>query len=220
MVRKSKSFRISDELLARIDERSTNRTGFVIDAIKEKLERLENGGKEEKPANESGVVDGNALLTFQKALLSEAKRRPDFLRNLDNETFAKLFASRLPKDVQGNEELEADALSLQSCLDRMPAIPDLTADLNRVRGLLCKAEHERDINLKILEHNKNKVELGELMKYVWKSAMEYVSEMVARGNLPGFGDGRGITEKAYAEIARKVEGLLEDMAVFRGKGKA
>jgi len=99
----------------------------------------------------------------------------------------------------------------------MPSLPDLTADLNRVRGLLCKAEHERDMNLKILEHNKNKCELGELMKFVWKSAVEYVSEMVARGNLPGFGDGRGISEKAYSEIAQKVEGMLEDMKVFRGK---
>jgi hypothetical protein len=217
MVRKSKSFRISEELLARIDEHSANRTGFVVDAVKEKLARIENGGKEVKKVDSSGVVDGNALLTFQKALLTEAKRRPDFLQNLDNETFAKLFASRLPKDVQGNEELEADALSLRSCLDRMPSMPDLTADLNRVRGLLCKAEHERDMNLKILEHNKNKVELGELMKYIWKGAVEYVVEMVARGNLPGFGDGRGITEKAYAEIARKVEGWLEEMEVFRKK---
>ena len=96
-------------------------------------------------------------------------------------------------------------------------MPDLTADLNRVRGLLCKAEHERDMNLKILEHNKNKVELGELMKYIWKGAVEYVVEMVARGNLPGFGDGRGITEKAYADIARKVEGWLEEMEVFRSR---
>jgi len=217
MVRKSKSFRISEELLARIDEHSPNRTGFVIDAVKEKLDRIENGGREAKRSDSSGVVDGNTLLTFQKALLTEAKRRPDFLSNLDNETFAKLFASRLPKDVQGNEELEADALSLRSCLDRMPSMPDLTADLNRVRGLLCKAEHERDMNLKILEHNKNKVELGELMKYIWKGAVEYVVEMVARGNLPGFGDGRGITEKAYADIARKVEGWLEEMEVFRSR---
>ena len=217
MVRKTKSFRISEELLARIDEHSPNRTGFVIDAVKEKLDRIENGGREGKKVDGAAVVDGNALLTFQKALLNEAKRRPDFLSNLDNETFAKLFASRLPKDIQGNEELEADALSLKSCLDRMPSMPDLTADLNRVRGLLCKAEHERDMNLKILEHGKNKVELAELMKYVWKSAVEYVVEMVARGNLPGFGDGRGITEKAYAEIARKVEGMLEEMEVFRGR---
>lgn len=219
MVRKSKSFRVSDELLARIDEQSSNRTGFVIDAIKEKLARIENGGVEAKVVAEpnAGVVDGNAQLTFQKALLAEAKRRPDFLSKLDNDTFAKLFASRLPKDAQTDGELEADVLSLKSCLERMPSMPDLTADLNRVRGLLCKAEHERDMNLKILEHNKNKCELAELMKFIWKGAVEYVSEMVARGNLPGFGDGRGITEKAYSEISRKVEGMLEDMRVFRGK---
>ena len=219
MVRKSKSFRISDELLARIDEQSSNRTGFVVDAIKEKLSRLENGGREAKVVAEpnAGIVDGNAQLLFQKALIAEAQKRPDFLSKLDNDTFAKLFASRLPKDVQTDGELEADALSLKSCLERMPSMPDLTADLNRVRGLLCKTEHERDMNLKILEHNKNKCELGELMKFIWKGAVEYVSEMVARGNLPGFGDGRGITDKAYEEIARKVEGMLEDMRVFRGK---
>lgn len=206
-------------MLARIDEHATNRTGFVIDAIKEKLERIENGGKEAEvvasPSN--GVVDGNALLTFQNALLKEAKRRPDFLSKLDNDTFAKLFASRLPKDAQTDGELEADALSLRSCLERMPSIPDLTADLNRVRGLLCKTERERDMNLKILEHSKNKCDLAELMKSVWKGAVEYAVDLVARGNLPGFGDGGGITEKAYSEIAHKVEGMLEDMKVFRGK---
>ena len=219
MVRKSKSFRVSEELLARIDEHATNRTGFVIDAIKEKLARIENGGKDVEVVAEpnSGVVDGNAMMLFQKELMNEARRRPNFLRGLDSETFAKLFASRLPKDVQSDGELEADALSLRSCLERMPSMPDLTGDLNRVRGLLCKAEHERDMNLKILEHNKNKVELGELMKYIFKAAVEYTCDLVARGNLPGFGDGGGITEKAYSDISRKVEGMLEDMTVFRGK---
>jgi len=219
MVRKSKSFRVSEELLARIDEHATNRTGFVIDAIKEKLARIENGGKDVDVVAEpnGGVVDGNAMMLFQKELMNEARRRPNFLRGLDSETFAKLFASRLPKDVQSDGELEADALSLRSCLERMPSMPDLTGDLNRVRGLLCKAEHERDMNLKILEHNKNKCELGELMKCIFKSAVEYACDLVARGNLPGFGDGGGITEKAYSDISRKVEGMLEDMKVFRAK---
>ena len=218
MIKKSKSFRISEELLAHIDEHATNRTAFVVDAIKEKLARLENGGKEAVvAAPNQGVVDGNAMMLFQKELMNEARRRPNFLSSLDSETFAKLFASRLPKDVQTDGELEADALSLRACLERMPSMPDLTADLNRVRGLLCKAEHERDMNLKILEHNKNKCELGELMKCIFKNAVEYAVDLVARGNLPGFGDGGGITDKAYSDIARKVEGLLNDMKVFRGK---
>ena len=218
MIKKSKSFRISEELLSHIDEHATNRTAFVVDAIKEKLARLENGGKEAVvAAPNQGVVDGNAMMLFQKELMNEARRRPNFLSSLDSETFAKLFASRLPKDVQTDGELEADALSLRSCLERMPSMPDLTADLNRVRGLLCKAEHERDMNLKILEHNKNKCELGELMKCIFKNAVEYAVDLVARGNLPGFGDGGGITDKAYSDIARKVEGMLNDMKVFRSK---
>ena len=219
MIKKSKSFRISDELLAHIDEHATNRTAFVVDAIKEKLARIEKGdtGVEVVASPNNGVSDGNAMLLFQKELMAEARRRPNFLSGLDSDTFAKLFASRLPKDVQSDGELEADALSLRSCLERMPSMPDLTADLNRVRGLLCKAEHERDMNLKILEHNKNRCELAELMKYIFKSAVEYAVDLVARGNLPGFGDGGGITDKAYSDIARKVEGLLNDMKVFRSK---
>jgi len=219
MVRKSKSFRVSEELLARIDEHASNRTGFVIDAIKEKLARIENGGKDVIESSGAGIADdsANATLLFQKELMAEARRRPNFLRGLDSETFAKLFASKVSKDVQSDGELEADALSLRTCLERMPSMPDLTADLNRVRGLLCKAEHERDMNLKILEHNKNRCELAELMKYIFKSAVEYAVDLVARGNLPGFGDGGGITDKAYSDIARKVEGLLNDMKVFRGK---
>ena len=96
-------------------------------------------------------------------------------------------------------------------------MPDLTAELNRVRGLLFKAEHERDMNLKILEHSKNRCELAELMKSIWKGAVEYACDLIARGNFPGFGDGGGITDKAYSDIARRIEGLLNDMQVFRSK---
>ena len=221
MVKKTKSFRISEELLAHIDEHSTNRTAFVIDAIKEKLARIENGGDDADvvASPNAGIADDNAhaTLIFQKELMAEARRRPNFLRGLDSETFAKLFASKVSKDSQTDGELEADVLSLRSCLERMPSVPDLTGDLNRVRGLLFKAEHERDMNLKILEHNKNKCDLAELMKYIFKGAVEYACDLVARGNLPGFGDGGGITDKAYEDISRKVEGMLNDMQVFRSK---
>ncbi len=219
MVKKTKSFRISEELLAHIDEHSTNRTAFVVDAIKEKLARMDNGGAEVVASPNVGTFDenANATLLFQKELMAEARRRPNFLHSLDSETFAKLFASKVSKDVQTDGELEADVLSLRSCLERMPSVPDLTGDLNRVRGLLFKAEHERDMNLKILEHNKNKCDLAELMKYVFKAAVEYACDLVARGNLPGFGDGGGITDRAYEDISRKVEGLLNDMQVFRSK---
>ncbi len=219
MVKKTKSFRISEELLAHIDEHSTNRTAFVVDAIKEKLARIENGGKDADvvAAPNAGVVDDNMTMLFQKELMAEARRRPNFLHSLDSETFAKLLASKVSKDSQPDGELEAEVLSLRSCLERMPSIQDLTADLNRVRGLLFKAEHERDMNLKILEHNKNKCDLAELMKYIFKSAVEYARELVARGNRPGFGDGGGITDKAYEDISRKVEGMLNDMQVFRSK---
>lgn len=209
------SVRITEELQERL-KGEPNRNKFIVEAIKEKLAlgKTELSEPEKKMALK-GAKNLNDVM--QELILQEAARRKNFLEQIDNETFAKLVASRLPKEDRTDGELEADVLSLKSCLERMPEIPDLTQELNRVKGDLFKAERERDLNKALLEHGKGAKELGELMGLVYRSAVEYAVDLVARRNLPGFGDGRGISDRGYADIAELVKDELEKLEVYRRK---
>ena len=212
------TIRYSLDLLKRIDSVCDNRKSFFIDAAEAKLNpiKLEESltEKEQKLA-----IKGAKNLTdvMQDLILQETSRRKNFLGKMDDETFAKLVASRLPKENQENGDIEANVLSLRECLSMLPDIEDITQELNRVKGLLYKAERERDLNIKLLEHSKGKVDLGELMKLVYRGSVEYCINLIARKNLPGFGEGGGITDKAYADISSEVERDLEGLEIYRRK---
>lgn len=212
------TIRYSLDLLKRIDSVCDNRKSFFIDAAEAKLNpiKLEESltEKEQKLA-----IKGAKNLTdvMQDLILQETSRRKNFLEKMDDETFAKLVASRLPKENQENGDLEANVLSLRECLSMLPDIEDITQELNRVKGLLYKAERERDLNMKLLEHGKNKIELGELMELVFRGAVEYCVNMIARRNLPGFGEGGGITDKAYSDISSEIKRELETLEIYRRK---
>ena len=96
----------------------------------------------------------------------------------------------------------------------MPEIEDLTLELNRVKGKLFKAEHERDLNLKLLKI-RGDIDLPEIMETLYRFAVEYAVDRIARNNLPGFGDGGGLSDKAYADIASDVKRDLEAVKLYR-----
>lgn len=209
--------RISLDLAERIKAATDNRNGFIVEAIEEKLNPIKPEPLTEKEQREvlKGAKNLNDLM--QDLILQEAVERKNFLRTMDNEAFAKLVAARLPKELQNEGELDADVLSLQECLSMLPSVPDLTAELNKVKGLLYKAERERDINLKLLEHGKNKAQLAELMDMLYRKVVEYAVDLVARRNLPGFGDGGGISDRSAAEIAETVRKELDQLKIYRSR---
>ena len=210
--------RVPVEYLERIKQVSDNRNAFVVEAIEEKLNphKIESDLTEkEKRECIKGAKNLNDVM--QDLILREAARRENFLSTMDNETFAKLVAARLPKELQDEGELDADVLSLDGCLKMLPGIEDLTKELNKVKGALWKAEHERDLNKKLLEHSKGKVELGELMEEVYRAAVGYAVNIVIRKGYPGFGDGGGITESGYSDIAEEVKKVLNGMEIYRRK---
>ena len=45
--------------------------------------------------------------------------------------------------------------------------------------------------------------------------VEYAVNLIARRSLPGFGDGGGLTDQGYSEIAEAVKGELEKLEVYR-----
>ena len=134
---------------------------------------------------------------------------------MDDETFAKLVASRLPKESQNENSLEPEVLSLRECLAILPDIDDISRELSRVKGELYKAERERDINLKLLKHHPDSENLAELMELIYRSTIEYTVNLIARKNLPGFGDGGGLPDNAYGNIASHIRKELENLKIHR-----
>jgi len=212
------SIRVSEDLAERLKKATDNKNGFIVEAIEEKLSPpappVELTDTEKRNALKGAK---NILDMWEDLILQEASKRKNFLSNIGNEDFAKLVIARLPKAAATDAELEENVLSLKTCLAGLPEVPDITDELTKVKGLLHKTELERDFNLKLLAHSKGAAELGELMKLVYEGAVSYVVDLVARKNLPGFGDGGGITDAAYAKIAAEVLEELEKMKVFRGK---
>lgn len=210
------TIRISLDLVERIKAAADNRNSFIVEAIEEKL----NPVKFEQPLTESekrNALKGAKNLSdiMQDLILQEASRRKNFLNRMDDETFAKLVASRLPKENQNENAMEPEVLSLRECLAMLPDVEDVSRELSRVKGELYKAERERDINLKLLKHHPESECLAELMELVYRSAVEYTVNLIARKNLPGFGDGGGLSSSAYGNIATHIRKELENLKIHR-----
>ena len=181
------TIRVTPELLERLKAATDNRNKFILEAIEDKLNPVKLPA-ELTPTEQKNAIRGAKTLTdvMQDLILQEAQRRQNFLSRMDDETFAKLVAGRLPKEQQDASEVEADVLSLRACLDQLPDTSDLSDKLKKVKGELFKTQRERDLNKALLEHGANKMELGELMELTYRSAVEYAADLIARRELPGF----------------------------------
>lgn len=214
------SVRLPLDLLATMDELTDNRNGFIAEAVDEKIR-----GVKAIPAKDLTVPEMRAVVKEGKnlsdllhdAMLARLQTEKDLLNEMPCDDFLKLVAARLPKEENANVGLEREVLSLRTCLAELPTMEDVTRELNRVKGELFKAEHERDLNLALLKHSENKVQLAELMEQVYRGVVEYVVNLAARNSLPGVGEGGGLSEKGYAEVARKVKSELDKMELYRKK---
>jgi len=217
----SVTIRISEEMLKAIDSVADNRSQFIIEATDAKLnpEKYKGDGlsDKEKAAVLKGAKNINDFM--RDAILQEASKRERFLSSLSNEDFAKLITARLPKEAGDNTDLEADVLSLRECLAMLPSVEDITLELSKMKGNLFKTERERDLNLALLKHNENKVQLAELMESIYRGVVEYTADLIARGSFPGFGDGGGLSARGYADIAQKVKRELAEMELYRSGKK-
>ena len=210
--------RMTEELVKEIDAVSDNRARFIIDAVRYKLDPESFSDVELTDKEKKDVLRGakNLHELMSEALLHEAQRRKNFLASMSNEDLAKLMASRLPKDVDGNADLEADILSLQKCIEALPGMGDVTDELNRMKLEYAKLEARWKTARNLLNHVQHKETFAELMSNVYKNVVEYVVEMVNRNSLPGMGEGGGLSAAGYADIARRVE---QDLDKLRLAGK-
>jgi hypothetical protein len=51
----------------------------------------------------------------------------------------------------------------------------------------------------------------ELMENIYRSLLEYIVEMVIRNSLPGLGDGGGLSDSGYREVADRVKKDFEKL---------
>ena len=104
-------------------------------SIKDKAERVESEAKMNK------ILDDGLIKAFQ----DKTAQGENPFAELTSVEIAKLMAQRSPKDKNMDEELEADFLSLSNILKRLPSIKDITAELNKTKGLNTKLRGELEV---------------------------------------------------------------------------
>ena len=213
--------RMSEEMVKEIDAVADNRARFIIDAVKYKLDPESFEGADLTDREKKDVLKGakNLHEMMSEALLKEAQRRKNFLASMSNEDLAKLVASRLPKEIDNNADLEGDILSLQKCISALPGMSDVTQELNNIKLEYSRLESKYKTAKSVLNHVQHKETFQELVENIYHYVIEYTVEMVARNALPGIGDGGGLSERGYADIADRVRADLEKMKITGKTGK-
>jgi hypothetical protein len=212
---------MTEEMVKEIDAIADNRARFIIDAVRYKLNPESFEGSDLTDKEKKDLYKGAKNLSdiMQEAMLREAKRRNNFLSSLSNEDLAKMFVSRMPKEVAGDADLENEISSLQKSISTLPGMEDITEELNRVKHEYSKLECRWKTARSLLNHVQHKETFSELMENVYRYLIEYVVEMVVRNSLPGIGDGGGLSAAGYAEIGERVKQDLEKLKVTGKSGR-
>lgn len=211
------SLRLPVDLVERIDNLSKNRTEFIKAAIEEKLNpvKMPEMTKTEK---REVIRDAKSMTDMMRdAIKQRLQQETDLLSDMERGDFISLVARLLPKEEQTNADLEQEVLSLRESITALPSMEDITKELNRAKGDLVKVTLERDLNLKLLKHSKDREGLADLMGLLFKGVVEYTANLVARNSLPGVGEGGGLTEKGLFEISQVVREELEKLEIYRKK---
>lgn len=213
--------RMTESMVKEIDAVADNRARFIIEAVKYKLdpESFESSDLTDKEKRDVLKGAKNLHEVMSDAILKEAQKRKNFLATMSNEDFAKLVSARLPKEVDGNADLEADVLSLQKCIGNLPSMQDITEELNNAKLEHARVESKLKTAKSILNHVQHKETFQELVENIYRYVIEYTVEMVTRNALPGIGDGGGLSEQGYRDIAARVRTDLEKMKITGKTGK-
>lgn len=213
--------RMTEDMVKEIDAVADNRARFIIEAVKYKLdpESFESSNLTDKEKRD--VLKGvkNLHEVMSDAILKEAQKRKNFLATMSNDDFAKLVSARLPKEIDSNADMEGDVLSLQKSIAALPGMQDITEELNRVKADYAKLLGKYKTAKKLLNHIQHKETFESMMEGVYRCLIEYVVEMCARNALPGIGDGGGLTERGYNDIAIRVRSDLDKLRVLGKAGR-
>jgi hypothetical protein len=213
------SVRLSNDLLDRIAATGINRNAFIKEAIEEKLNpvTMPDLTKAEQKAVIREAKNLNEIM--RDAMMQRLQSERNLLRDLPKDEFVQMVVRLLPKENLSGSDLEADVLSLQKCISALPGMEDVTEELNRIKGEYAKLLAKYKTAKRLLNHVQHKETFMDLMDGVYRCLIEYIVEMVARNSLPGFGDGGGLTDAAYVDIAHRVERDFEKLKLSGRVGK-
>jgi hypothetical protein len=205
------SVRVSNDLLERISATGVQRNAFIISAVEEKLNPVKMPDLTD--AEKKNVVKAGKTLNemMRDAMMQRFLQERDLLRDMPKDEFAQMVIRLLPKENLDGTDMEADVLSLQKCIALLPGMDDATAELNRVKLEYRKLASKYKTAKHLLNHVQHKESVMELMENIYRSLLEYIVEMVIRNSLPGLGDGGGLSETGYREVADRVKKDFEKL---------
>lgn len=205
------SVRVSNDLLERIAATGVQRNAFIISAVEEKLNPVKMPDLTD--AEKKNVVKAGKTLNemMRDAMMQRFLQERDLLRDMPKDEFAQMVIRLLPKENLDGTDMEADVLSLQKCIALLPGMDDATAELNRVKLEYRKLASKYKTAKHLLNHVQHKESVMELMENIYRSLLEYIVEMVIRNSLPGLGDGGGLSETGYREVADRVKKDFEKL---------
>lgn len=205
------SVRLPNDLLERITATGIQRNAFIKEAIEEKLNPVKMPVLTE--AEQKSVVKVGKTLNelMRDAMMQRLQQERDLLTDMPKDEFAQMVIRLLPKENLDGTDLEADALSLQKCIALLPGMDDVTEELNRVKLEYRKLAGKYKTAKHLLNHVQHKETVMELMENIYQSLLEYIVEMIIRNSLPGIGDGGGLSEAGYREVADRVKKDFEKM---------
>lgn len=213
------SVRLSNDLLDRIAATGVNRNAFIKEAIEEKLNpvTMPELNKTEQKAVIREAKNLNEIM--RDAMMQRLQTERNLLKDLPKDEFVQMVVRLLPKENLSGSDLEADVLSLQKCIALLPGMEDITEELNRVKLEYSKLAAKYKTAKKLLNHVQHKETFFELMDGIYRCLIEYIVEMVTRNALPGIGDGGGLSEVGYQEVASRVKQDLEKLRLCGRAGK-
>lgn len=213
------SVRLSNDLLDRIAATGVNRNAFIKEAIEEKLNpvTMPELNKTEQKAVIREAKNLNEIM--RDAMMQRLQTERNLLKDLPKDEFVQMVVRLLPKENLSGSDLEADVLSLQKCIALLPGMEDITEELNRVKLEYSKLAAKYKTAKKLLNHVQHKETFFELMDGIYRCLTEYIVEMVTRNALPGIGDGGGLSEFGYQEVASRVKQDLEKLRLCGRAGK-
>lgn len=181
------TMRVEAELLDIIDAAvggSGNRNKWCIQAFRDALKRDDlpdtplNTGQKVERADADQTLD----LLIDKHLI-EAMQQKNPLSELTSAELAQLAVRRAPKAQNMDETLLADSLSLTASLKQLPGIPDITAELSKLKQDYAKLQTEKEVQEALAGCVKAKLRKDDPEAWaLFKSACDKMSE---RCNLLG-----------------------------------
>ena len=169
----------------------TSRSSWIERVLREAL--LDPGASAVKAGKKAAAKiasDKRMDQLLDDQLVEAMRANPELMSDMDPKDLARLVAARTPRLRNQDEELQQSYLSLTKALEQLPDTKDITAECARLRGLVIKAEAERDFCAATLTVLRRKLKIqpgnawGELRRAILEAAVrirEYAVDCQAKG---------------------------------------